>query len=893
MISNRLMSSACGVMLLLTAAHSVAKAQCEPAWSDRFALRGVSGTVHATTVWNDGGGDKVYVAGDFSSFDALSSVGVQGAANGIVAWDGERWVPLGLGVGPSGQFQSGLRVVHALTPFDPDGPGPLPSSLIVGGEFIWVSGQQIKSVARWDGANWSEMGGGVFGTFSTLNNRLAVRSMAVYDADGVGPALPELYIAGDFEYAGNTYVNGVARWDGTQWRDVGGPFPAGTHGQRLAVFDPDGDGPLLAQLYLGGTFSQVPDGLGDYLPAQGLARWDGASWTDEPGIQMKNVNDLAVFDNGAARELWVGGGLLPTAGSIIYPTVARKTGGIWAHFGSAGVAPFYSASALRQLGGHMYVSGSVPGTSDTFVRWSPAAPAAFQPVGTAIRGQIDAILPVDFDLAGPLPSKLLVAGGDAFHRVTALQDPVAGVQAFSNAAVWNGTFFEPTPTSGSTSLGLGIPTNGSPLQVSCLRSLDPDGAGPQPEKLFIAGTFNGAGATITGNAAVFDGSTFGGLPFWPEAGDTPPNPTAYDDASYPIALDFATMPVGSSTTLFASAYDSGSGGGTIGRWDGTRFYPIGFPGGSAQRIIGFDDGSGMALWAFGAFGDVSVNPSLNMPGGSIAANGSARWRPTTGWESADVGIPAVGFSIRDAIVYNSGGGDAIFAAGFTFEFPSRHLARWNGSTWDFSPITSLTGENTIIRAVRVFNGELYAAGRFLSVNGVSAAGIARWNGTSWSPVGGGLSDSANGAAGVNVYAMSVHNDGAGMALYVSGRFTHADGLPARNIAKWNGSVWSTVGTAEAGGGWTADTMASFRGGLYIGAGFQIWDGKSAAGMSVYERPCNPCPADFNGSGSLTIDDLFLFINAWFSSLPGADFNGANGITIDDLFLYLNAYFVGC
>lgn len=57
-------------------------------------------------------------------------------------------------------------------------------------------------------------------------------------------------------------------------------------------------------------------------------------------------------------------------------------------------------------------------------------------------------------------------------------------------------------------------------------------------------------------------------------------------------------------------------------------------------------------------------------------------------------------------------------------------------------------------------------------------------------------------------------------------------------------------------------------------------------------PC-VCFADFNANGQVTIDDLFLYFNAYFMGLPGANTNGVGGVTIDDLFLYINAYFTGC
>ncbi|MBN8550024.1 MAG: hypothetical protein J0M12_11970 [Deltaproteobacteria bacterium] len=49
-------------------------------------------------------------------------------------------------------------------------------------------------------------------------------------------------------------------------------------------------------------------------------------------------------------------------------------------------------------------------------------------------------------------------------------------------------------------------------------------------------------------------------------------------------------------------------------------------------------------------------------------------------------------------------------------------------------------------------------------------------------------------------------------------------------------------------------------------------------------------ADFNHDSQLSVDDLFLFLNAWFLQSPQADFSGEGAVTIDDLFLFLNAWF---
>lgn len=59
------------------------------------------------------------------------------------------------------------------------------------------------------------------------------------------------------------------------------------------------------------------------------------------------------------------------------------------------------------------------------------------------------------------------------------------------------------------------------------------------------------------------------------------------------------------------------------------------------------------------------------------------------------------------------------------------------------------------------------------------------------------------------------------------------------------------------------------------------------------NPPAPCPADFNGSGGVTVDDLFGFMGAWFAGDTAADFNGAGGVTVDDLFGYMESWFTGC
>jgi hypothetical protein len=55
----------------------------------------------------------------------------------------------------------------------------------------------------------------------------------------------------------------------------------------------------------------------------------------------------------------------------------------------------------------------------------------------------------------------------------------------------------------------------------------------------------------------------------------------------------------------------------------------------------------------------------------------------------------------------------------------------------------------------------------------------------------------------------------------------------------------------------------------------------------------PCAADFNHSGAVTVQDIFDFLAAYFSSSPTADINNSGAVTVQDIFDYLALYFVGC
>jgi hypothetical protein len=227
-----------------------------------------------------------------------------------------------------------------------DGSGP---ALYVGGDFDTAGGVSVNHIARWDGTAWVPLSGP-----SGTGTGSDVYALAVFD-DGSGLAL---YAGGAFSIAGGVTVNGIARWDGSQWSALSGPAGTGVIGSvnALAVFD-DGTGPAL---YAGGQI-----GTAGGLTVNNIARWDGSQWSALSGPAATGVtgriNALAAFDDGPGWALYAGG-WLETAGGVTVSHIARWDGRAWSALGTGvegGYFPeLYALSAFDDgTGPILYVGG--------------------------------------------------------------------------------------------------------------------------------------------------------------------------------------------------------------------------------------------------------------------------------------------------------------------------------------------------------------------------------------------------------------------------------------------------------------------------------------------------------------------------------------------------------
>ena len=101
-------------------------------------------------------------------------------------------------------------------------------------------------------------------------------------------------------------------------------------------------------------------------------------------------------------------------------------------------------------------------------------------------------------------------------------------------------------------------------------------------------------------------------------------------------------------------------------------------------------------------------------------------------------------------------------------------------------------------------------GQFTMAGGIAANNIARWDGTSWSALGSGVVYAAGGYT-PGVYCLAV----SGSTLYAGGAFDTAGGIAANDVASWNGTKWSALGSGTP----VVNSMAVYGTNLYVGGTF--------------------------------------------------------------------------
>lgn len=474
-------------------------------------------------------------------------------------------------------------------------------------------------------------------------------------------------------------------------------------------------------------------------------------------------------------------------------------------------------------------------------------------LGTGTTGEINAIA---------VDGSNVYVGGNFFS---------AGGVVSRNIAKWNGTAW--------SAMGAGL--GGGTHVVEAIAVYG--GA------VYVGGSFNIADGSPANGLVKWDGSAF-------SAGGTQGqvNVLAVNNGSLYIG---GFINVISDTTL-----------NSLVKWDGTTYTGFGLTSNSDIGVIGFN-GSDMyaggtvrtatlntnvAKWSAGTW--TPLGSSLNGVPRAFAFLGSDVYVGGTFERTGGVGVG------NGVLKYNGsqwsaiGNGtefgevNAIYANGNTFlvggqfdqagDVGARNIATLtDGTTW--AATFNGTGPDNSVRAITVSGTDVYIGGTFRSVGSVGAHRIAKWNTATntWSALGTGLSGFTSENSSISAIAVS------GNKVYAGGSFSNIGGVFTSNIAVWNGTAWTAMGTGVNG---TVQVILAKGDDIYVGGNFTTaggvaanrvakWNGTAWSGLNSVNLPSTVVSMAFMGN------DLYVGIPTttvanpfYFSKYDGTNWTGLGG-----------------
>ncbi|MEW6126674.1 MAG: C25 family cysteine peptidase [Acidobacteriota bacterium] len=535
---------------------------------------------------------------------------------------------------------------------------------------------------------------------------------------------------------------------------------------------------------------------------------------NNPGANS-TVNVITI--NGS--DIYFGGGFT-AIGNIAANRIARwnTTTNTWSAFGN-GVS--HSVYAIAISGADIYVGGdftTVIGVSGTpkIAKWNTTT-STWSALGTGADNAVNALAFVGSDL---------YAAG--------LFSSMSGVSGTSRIAKWNGSSWSAVGTGTGANLGLNsLAVNGTDLYIGGgVTNIHGVAVSRVAKYATTTGTWSALGNIATNSLnnsvnalAISGGFLYVGGSFTSVTGVSGTSGIARFNLT---TNTWSTVGGGVSGTVFAL----GVNGSDI--YVGGNITLAG--GGSVNRVARFDGSSWSALGTLSNNGVIGESATVNAfaaSGGFVyvggffsnAGNGAgnclARWNGSS-WSAiiSGNGIGSNGLGAVNAIAVN--GTDVYVGGRFTGVggIPANGIAKWNGTTWSAmgTGLVGIAGLG-IANAIAVNGTDVYVGGFFSTAGGVSANNIAKWNGTSWSALG-----SPTNGVNNEVKAIAVNSSG---EVYVGGAFTAAGGASVNRIARWSGTSWSALGSPTNGVDSIVNAIAASGTDIYVGGQFTTAGGGSA------------------------------------------------------------------